>query len=338
MQDINLQDYLGVVAKRKKLFFAVGFLALFLMSGILLKGSVSAPKLYKITMYFDLGSLGVTDAGDNIYLDSKEKIKSKIYNTVFHWRVMDENKKAELFACGAALNFDVVLPDDVNLIGVSTIQSKNQVKSGEKLLNQLFDSLSKDFDKKILIEKKDFNNQILQIKRNIDGRKSSIALLEKKREIFEDREKRLFESLNVANENLIKLIQLRDELLNYPKKQINLDSVLFYLNVIQQNFDYANNLNSQLVEIKTEKEETLSEIRDLERVVNETEQEIKQKKAYEDEIRNIEIVQAPKVARCCPKTNIFRNFIGAIFLSMIIGIFAVFLAEFWKNMDKNDGK
>ena len=151
--------------------------------------------------------------------------------------------------------------------------------------------------------------------------------------ILETREKELIGEVKDTKANTEQLLIKRNALF---EKKIPGDDIssLLYTNTIQQNITYFNQLNNQLAEIKTKKENMANAIKTLQNEINNSSIEVEKLKADKESIRNINVVKEPQVSFNPAGPSRGQAVVLAGILSLMLGTFLAFFMEFLEKSKK----
>lgn len=327
-QEMDLRDYVLVLLKRRRLVLSVFFICVSVAAIV----SFFMPKIYEISMIVTPGALGVTDSGQFISIDRSENIKSMIESGALDANVVKElnlGPKELRIQLKAFQNND----EGSNFIRFSIKEEKNKTGLGLKILNQYYHEMV-DFYQGIIDAKQDsVDKQVAIITNTIKNQHNLIKLNEASLKITEEREKGLLNELKAIQDNTSQLIDKRSTLLDASARQSDAAS-LFASNMIQQDISYYNNLSNQLVNVRTTKENIGSTIKTLPITINDLEIEIEKLKSTKKGIRNITLIQEPKVSLEAVGPNRAQMVALSGIISLMAGIFLAFAVEEWERVKK----
>lgn len=318
-QEINLREYIDVIVKRKKLIIAIFFVSIVATAVI----SFITPKVYEVSMVIEVPTLGVTDTGNPIFIDSPDNIKAKIGEGIFNLSVVNALK---LDPQKTRIELKVSEPQDLTLLRLSINEPENEKELGAKILNQFFNELVDFYKNSVQTKKDDIDKQISLISNRIKDENDSIKLNEENFKILESREKEVTNEVKNIKVNTEKLLAKRDTLL---EKRVQADDVesLLYSNAIQQNIVYVAQLNNQLAYLDIKKDSTVNDIKSLQDEIAKLNIEMQQLKTKQEAIRNVNLIQEPQ-ALLTPSPSKKKNIVLAGILSLMAGTFLAFFMEF----------
>ena len=160
----NLYDFFKTVKKHWKMVLSIVAISTVISISMMGIKFFSTPELYEISMFIEPGTISEAN-GNKIPLDSANEIDERIKNKVYRWKLKEELIKP--FA-GVNLNFDVLNPEETDLVKIVSIQEKNNAANGIKLMNALFVEFYNDNEEKIKIRK-------MQLKERLDDINAAIA-------------------------------------------------------------------------------------------------------------------------------------------------------------------
>jgi capsular polysaccharide biosynthesis protein len=312
-QEINLSEYLAVLIKRKKLILAVFLVSVIAVAAI----SYMKPKVWNVLMIIEPSSPGTG------LLDTPSNLKARLDSGAFDLNVINA---LGLDPNNADVKLDVTRPKDSTFLTLSINESDSDKELGVRILNQFLVQLT-IFYKEIIDRKKDdMDKQISVIVNGVKSKRDSIRLIEGNLKIIETREKELINELKDTKTNTEQLVAKRNMLLE-NKSQVDEISSLLYLNTIQQNMGYFNQLNNQLADIKTKKENMMNSTEALQTDINNLGITIEQLKTTQNSIRNIAMIQEPRISPKPVDTHKIKIVLFAGMLSLMAGALLAFFLE-----------
>ena len=168
----NLYDFFKTVKKHWKMVLSITAISTVISISTMGIKFFSTPKLYAITMFIEPGTISGAN-GKKIPLDSANEIDERIKNKVYRWKLKGELIKP--FA-GVNLNFDVLNPEETDLVKIVSIQEKNNAANGIKLMNALFVEFYNDNEEKIKIRKMQLKERLDDINETIAAKNNMIEL------------------------------------------------------------------------------------------------------------------------------------------------------------------
>lgn len=323
--EIELIDIFRVLWKRKILIVA----------GIVLIGSLVygycqyQPKIYRVSMTVQPGTMFAADDGKRVFIDSLETIVGRINAGVYDDKIIDKAIQKSADEKPEDLEIKVNSPQnsDVLIIGYETAD----IKEGEAVLNALFDLL--------------LLNENGLVKNIVDNLNRKISLnhieLEKRKQIeqsyiinVQNIEKRIDElesDVTLMNKNSEYLSEERKKLLQRNTDADGALSVLLYSNTIQQNIEFVNNVKKDMNDHKLIKE------RELQKVITEkNEQKIITEDIYKteklrDNIVPMAVIKAPTPERTPVKPKVVVSVMLSLVAGFFVMIFISFLVEYIQN-------
>ncbi|MGA2775756.1 MAG: Wzz/FepE/Etk N-terminal domain-containing protein [Candidatus Omnitrophota bacterium] len=328
--DIDLNQYIKVLAKRKKTFVRV-FLSILAIG---LAYIVLAPKIYKITMIIQTP---ITEESlsekESPSLNMSENLKFLVINKAFNTEIM---KKLDLDPLKTDLYFYVSIPSNTNLMELSINERSKDRELGIKILTVLYDIVFKKYSGLIQLKNDEIDNEIKIIINNIVSLKENVDPLEERLKEITLRQEKLYDEIKSVSANTTDLVNKRDILLKNASKDNEMSSLL-YSNTIQLNLGYINQLNNQLADFKSRAIDRRSEIKNLKTQIDNYQIEIDKLKLKKQLFSNLKILKEPEASRYPISPSKKRSLILSIFLGFISAVSAVFLQEYWKNnLKKHD--
>jgi LPS O-antigen subunit length determinant protein (WzzB/FepE family) len=392
--EIELIDLLRVIWKWKYLIIG-GTIVCALAAAII---SFAMPKTYSIDMIIEPGILNIiSDGGEakRIYIDSPQNIKALIDVGSFENQIIKLlGKVSKNNDFPKTIKFKTSIPKESNALKVS--YETYNIEQGLLILTYLNKLLSEKYSQLITYYKKDLYSKIMQkettlskisakilkVKNDISTAQSKtdtvvkqktnkIATIksgvEAKKNQIRNSQKRIKDvQLEIVRitKNTDFLIEERNRLLASEKRETNILSSVIYINTIQQNIAYSNNLkneinngNNQIIrdqadierlenevsDLDVQKENLIkqtkyqistlkSQINDLESQRKYTSEEIKILEFQKDNVQNIQILKPPASYPdpIKPKKKLI------VILATFIGIFMMlFLSFFLEYISKN---
>lgn len=319
---IDLSWYIKVIVKRKMAFIAV-FVLTFVIG---ITNILFFPKMYRISMMLQPPAIGQSLTGAND-LETAENLKSMIENGFFNADLknrLKSNFNADNF------KFMVGIPSKTNILNVSIDMEKDKKESGLDILDGLNQSISFTFEKIIEARKKDVINQIKLNEANILNFKEKAKILQEKLREITIKEERLREELKVVN---IDVAEIRSERNLFLKENSTLWSApaLFIISYLQNNANYLNQLNEQASGLSERRNNLDLELKNTDFQIINCQMEIDKLNINKDFISNLKIVAQPRVPPNPINPGKKKFLAVSIAMGLLIGLFTVFLQEFWVN-------
>ncbi len=294
-EEINLRDYINVISKRKGTILTLFFLSVIITTVI----CYAMPRIYRISMVFERGSLGVREGGETLYSDSSTNIKAKIESGAFNSKII----KALNLRPERPLKFRVYSPRDSEILKVSIERKEEGIEDGIRILDQLLDELSNSYDQVEFI-KNSIEKEISAISNDITAKNNEIRLREEMLRMLEERE---------------------SELIN-ETKELKSGKALAKEDVILLN--YLNQLREQSVNLRVEKGEIEISIKNLQSEIEKLQVDIESLNLGKDRIHNMRLVQEPEVSSNPIKPKKRQNIALSAILGLMLGIFIAFFQEY----------
>jgi capsular polysaccharide biosynthesis protein len=325
-QEMTLRDFINIITKHKKTILTAFLISVILTTIV----SFIIPKIYEISMIMEPGVLEVTDSGNTTFIDSTGNIKAKIEAGTFDLNVV---KALELNPRKTKIKLKISQPKDSTFLKVSINEPESKKELGVKILNQFYSEVVNFYKNIVELKKDGIDKQIFIISNRIKSKNNAIKLNEENLKIVEAREKELIDELKGTKVNTEQLLVKRDVLL---EKKVPTDDIssLLYSNTIQQNISYFNQLNNQLTVMKTRKEDIANAIKDLPNEINNFDTEIEKLKAVKENIRNINLIQEPRVSFEPIGLSRRRIVILVGILGLMLGTLLAFFMEFLEKSKK----
>jgi len=313
-QEIDLAEYAAVLIKRWKLILAV-----FLASGIAAAVvNYLAPKVWNISMIIEPSMLPNTRL-----LDTPNNIKARIDAGSFNVNVIN----ALRLPPDTDIGLEVALPKLATFLTLSIKKPENDKELGVKILGQFFNELTAFYKQAVDLERDVVEQQRSIVANSVKSKYDSIKRLGENLKITEAREIELLGELKETRTNTEQLLAKKNLLLE-SKAQGDEISSLLYLNTIQQNMAYFNQLSNQLADNKAKKETVAGSIKELQTDISNLGIEIEQLKAVKAGIRNIVMLTAPEISTRPVGPRKARNVLLAAVLGLIGGAILAFFIDF----------
>lgn len=317
--EIDLRDYINVIIKRKKVIFTVFSVAV--ITTIIF--SFLTPKVYEVSMIIEPPIMSVTNTGVQ-NLDSVENIRAKIEEGAFNTKII---KGLDIKV--RSLQFNISQPSGTRLIKVSLVEAAEKTDLGIQILNKLLEALSLNYTKFIEDKKGEIDNQIAMVSGQTSRKEKEIKLKEEQLRILEERYQRLFDEIKEIKSNTERLIHKREALLAGKDTKDDVTSLLYTI-TLQQNISYFNQLQRELSNSAIDRENVLTVINNLTNNIDENQINIRNLEIAKNDMHNIILIQEPLVSLKAIGPNKRRNVAIAGVFSLMIGVFLVFLIEYWQ--------
>jgi uncharacterized protein involved in exopolysaccharide biosynthesis len=320
-REIDLSQYIKVLAKHKKTFLGVFLIILAIGLGYIL----FSPKIYRASMMIQppVGGEVLTGAND---LESAERLKALIVNNGFN----DDLRNKFNLGSENIIKFRVEIPERTNILQISVDRDSKTKEFGIVLLRNLIDLISNFYAKRIEVRANDTANQIKQNERAIANAKDKAKNLQDQINGITAREEKLREEIKTINANTAEILDKREGLLKNNVATDNV-SVLLLTNFIQNNLSYSNQLNNQLSDLSIRRGNLNLEIKSIDFQLQDFQMAIDKLTSSKIFVSNLRILSQPRVS----PDPISPNKPIALAVSLVMGLFfgacAAFLQESWEN-------
>lgn len=326
--EIDLIEYAKVLLKRKKVFIAV-FLLVLAVGFVRIQVS---PKIYKTTMILQPPVIGASLA-NKIYPETLENIRFLLFQGAFNAEVV---KKLNVDPAVAQLNFEALIPPNTNFLMISISQKAKNKELGAKILRTLFDILFEKYSVPTQLENNRIDSEVKITLNNIASMEENINSLEERLQEIRQREEGLLNEIKSANAYTEDLTHKRDRLLKDNLKSNEVDNV-FYLNGMQFNFSYINQLNNQLADTKARAIDRQLEIKNYKIMINKSQIELDKLKTEKQFSSSLKILKEPETSLSPASPSRNKSLALSIVMGLFFGVFAAFSQEFWaNNLKKHD--
>lgn len=363
--ELDLREIFLTLWRRKWLIARITF-AVVLVTALY---SIIHPKIYEVFMVVEPGIIDVTTDGKYDYLDTADNIKGKIESDSYLQRIL---KALHLTPNDMDFKFKANIPRNANVLVVSSEFQANKTDFGLQVLHQLLSELQNDYAREVRRKKDEYQKQILMkknqlseieiqrkdldqqigIKQGLSREKSEqIKLIISKLSICERRESDLLNDLKEVKGNTQRITSQRDQILKQTSvNNENGIADLLYSTTIQQNVAFFNELKNQINLNRIERENYKSNIKDLEKDINEIKLEVERLKLKQSEelkskieaigieledlqnkisqIQNIKTISEPTVSSHPVRPKIYLNIFMALIGGSILGIFLALILEY----------
>jgi len=320
--EIDLSQYIKVIAKRKKTLIAV--LLLTLAIGFIY--ILFSPKIYRISMMIQPPVVGQSLTGAND-LESAENLKGLIINGAYN----EELKKIlNIDLDKNNLDFKVVIPSKTNILQVNVDLENKKKDFGVILLRNLSNLISDSYTKSIEAKTNDIINQIKSNERAIIGAKEKAKNLQEQIKEVTSREDKLLEEIKSVSENTAQMLVKREGLLKSSAATENI-SILLLTNFIQNNASYSNQLNNQFSELSIRRVNLNLELKNIDSQISNFQTVIDQLNISKSFISNLKIIAQPRVSPNPISPNKKKILAISIAMGLFLGVLIAFFQEFWMN-------
>jgi uncharacterized protein involved in exopolysaccharide biosynthesis len=363
--EIDLREIFLTLWRRKWLIAGITF-AVVLVTALY---SIIHPKIYEVFMVVEPGIIDVTMDGKYDYLDTADNIKGKIESNSYFPRIL---KALHLTPDDMDFVFKANIPRNANVLVVSSEFQANKTDFGLRVSHQLLSELQNDYAREVRRKKDEYQKQILMKKNQISEievqrkdldqqigikqglsreKREQIKLIISKCSICERRESDLLNDLKEVKGNTQRITSQRDQILKQTSvNNENGIADLLYSTTIQQNMAFFNELKNQIDLSRIERENYKSNIKDLEKDINENELEVERLKLKQtgelkskidaigieledlqnkiSQIQNIKTISEPTVSSHPVKPKTYLNIFMALIGGTILGIFLAFILEY----------
>jgi hypothetical protein len=317
--EIDLREILNIIIKRKKIILGIFGISITVIG----MSALLQPKMCTVSMIIEPPTLGVTDSGGILQLDSSENLKAKIENEAFNQDII---KALNFNPQVQKIDFRISQPKGSNLIKIALLQRVENGEFGVKILNQLFNEATSHYNQLIMSKVSSVENQINIILNNINIKKNIRKLAEKNITLLEERESVLKDEIKNAKINMDKFTSKENALFD-EKNQADGVVVLLYANIAQQTMAYTNLLQNEIANVRVEKERVKTKIENLESEINNISLEVERLSLLKASIRNIGLIQEPQIFVHSIRQNIKKRVLVAGMLGAMFSIFLAFVME-----------
>jgi len=325
--EIDLHQYVEVLKKRKKAFFAV-FLLVVISGFAYLQFS---PKIYKVSMLIQSPTLetdlpvSASNMSDKNDLETAEKTKFLILSNFFN---VDLAKEMKVDLSASDFKFSVEIPQKTNVLKISTIVSEKEEKTGILLLETLVNLVSDYYTKRVDFKSAGIINQIKQNERAIENAKERIKNVQGQIAEIEIRKQKLFEEIKAVSANTAEMLSRREEMTKNNSESENI-AILFLSNIIQTNLAHSSQLNNQLSDLSIRIMGLNLETKTINSQISDFQMAIDKLKSSKDFISSIKIIEEPKISSS-PVSPDKKKILGlSILMGFVLGVTAAFVQEFW---------
>jgi hypothetical protein len=314
-QEVNLRDYINVIVKWKILIIA------FFMVPVIIYAlaRLNTPKIYDISMLIEPAAIGIADSGSCIYIDSPASLKARIDAGAFDSNVINALALGPQES-GFKLNISQHMGSMFLKFSISEPESRKEL--GLKILNQFFNELSDYYKGIIEARQKEISKRILITSSRIKSEKELVAFYEGKIGLSADLERQLVDELKAVKVG-------PDQLRAGSEAQLPA-----YSNTMRQKIAYINQINIQLADISVREESIVSHIKSQQSDIGDLNIEIEKMKAAKSGIKNITLIQSPRIALNYTTQSRGRNIVFVGILSLAAGIVLAFFIDHYKNIKK----
>jgi len=323
--EIDLSQYVKVIVKRKKTLIVVSLLTL----AIGLAHALFSPKIYRISMMIQPPVVGQSLIGAND-LEAAENLKSLIINGAFNENL---RKKLKLDPDKDKFEIKVVNPLKTNLLQVSVDLESKKKEFGVVLLRNLSEIISSSYANNIEAANNENESQIKASERAILTAKEKAKSLQDQIREVGIRETKLEDEITAINLNTKQILSKREELLENKTSAEN-ESILLLLNFMQNNLSYSNQLNNQFSDLSIRRVNLNLEFKSIDSQISDFQATIEKLKISKNFIKNLRIVAQPRVSPNPVSPSKKKALAISIAMGLFLGVFAIFLQEFWQKSKK----
>jgi uncharacterized protein involved in exopolysaccharide biosynthesis len=312
--EIELVEILRVIWKWKYLIL-VGTLVFALIAVVI---NLKKPEIYRINMLIQPGILEVTRAGKVIYVDSPENIKAVIEAGSFNGEILKYLRSSHKRNIPRFLEFEVKIPRKSDVLQIT--YESNQKELGIAIMEHLADQISLTYNDQIKNSRNAKDAEIQAREATLAILEGEISFLKESSKSTQDRIVDLKNYIDIMKENNSRLINDKD------RENDLLDS--FYNNIIQQNTTfislYNNEIYNYLNMIRNDRERITRLLTEIDRLSG----NIRDLKYEKDQIKGIEVLQAPAHRVRLVKPKIRLNIILALVVGVVVMFFLAFFIEY----------
>ncbi|MEI7482593.1 MAG: Wzz/FepE/Etk N-terminal domain-containing protein [Elusimicrobiota bacterium] len=321
-QEIDLAEYAAVLVKRWKLVLAV-FLTSVTAAAVI---NYRAPKVWNISMIIEPSMLPDAFSGSlpaAKLLDTPGNIKARIDAGSFDVNVVNALRLTPYYD----VRLEVSLPKLSTFLILSIKKPENEKELGVRILDRFFNELTAFYRETVDLKKDAVGLQISITANSVKSKYDSIKRLGENLKIIEAREIELLGELKETRTNTEQLLAKKNLLLESKAQGDDISSLL-YLNTIQQNMAYFNQLNNQLADNKTKKETVVGSVKELQTDISNLGIEIEKLTAAKAGIRNLVMIQKPEISTRPVGPRKARNILLAAVLGLFGGAILAFFIDF----------
>jgi uncharacterized protein involved in exopolysaccharide biosynthesis len=319
--EIDLSQYLKVLAKHKKTF--IGIFLLILAIG--LTYILFSPKIYRISMMIQPPVSGEVVTGGND-LESAGNLKALIVNNGFN----DDLRNKFNLGFENTIKFRVEIPERTNILQISVDRDSKTKEFGIVLLRNLIDLISNLYAKRIEVRANDTVNQIKQNERAIANANEKAKNLQGQINEITAREDKLREEIKTINANTAQILGKREGLVKNNEAIDNV-SVLLLTNFIQNNLSYSNQLNNQFSDLSIRRGNLSLDIKNIDSQISDFQMAIDKLNSIKFFVSNLRILSQPRVSSNPISPNKKIALAVSLAMGLFFGVCAVFLQEYWEN-------
>jgi|GEM_PF-1677729 len=325
--EISFRPYFEILLKHKMILALVFFLV-FLSGVAYLQLS---PKMYLISMMVQAPTLETdlpsveTDLSGKSNLETAENIKYLILSNFFSTELA-KRVKSDLTA--QELNFAVEIPQKTNVLKINIVLSEDKKELGVVLLRNLSDLISEYYARRINGKIMGIANQIKQNEEAIENSKERIKNLQNQESAIILRRDKLAEEIKAVTANTEEMLSRREELSKKGDGTENI-TILFLSNIIQSNFTFASQLNSQLSDLSIRIMGLPLEIKTINSQINDLQMAINKLKVSKEFISSLKVIDQPKISPSPVSPDKKKILALSMFIGLFLGVAAVFAKEFW---------
>ncbi len=320
--EIDPSQYIKMIVKRKKTFITV-FLLIFVIGSIYV---LFTPRIYKILMLIQPPVIGPSLTGANDF-ESAENLKGLIVNSVFNEELRG---KFDLESSNDKLEFKVEIPSKTNILQVSINLEEKKKELGVNLLQSLSKSITNMFAKSIEARVAEVSNKIKINDRGIINAKEKAKNLQQQIKEITVREEKIMEELKTVNLYTTQIWDKRDLYFKDSTTSGN-SPALFLASFLQNNTSYLNQLNTLASNLSIRRSNLDLDLINIDSQINTFQMEIDKLSSEKDFISNLRVVAHPRVSFNPIDSGKKITLVLSIAIGLFLGVFAVFLQEFWVN-------
>jgi len=288
-----------------------------------------SPKIYRISMMIQPPVVGQSLIGAND-LEAAENLKSLIINGAFNENL---RKKLKLDPDKDKFEIKVVNPLKTNLLQVSVDLESKKKEFGVVLLRNLSEIISSSYANNIEAANNENESQIKASERAILTAKEKAKSLQDQIREVGIRETKLEDEITAINLNTKQILSKREELLENKTSAEN-ESILLLLNFMQNNLSYSNQLNNQFSDLSIRRVNLNLEFKSIDSQISDFQATIEKLKISKNFIKNLRIVAQPRVSPNPVSPSKKKALAISIAMGLFLGVFAIFLQEFWQKSKK----
>ena len=319
--EIELMDYLRVIWKWKYLIVAGTVICA--VAAVVI--SFSMPEVYRVGMVIRPGILTISEAGNEVYVDSPENIKAIIEAGTFDKDILNDVGESDNNGLPESLSLKVNIPSGSNVIKVSYEAANADL--GLQILGRLGQLLLKNSDR-VEYFKSEYEKQIGLKKDEVAYCEARRRALQQHIKNIQKRMDELIPQIEFIKNNRNSLMKQRDKFLSNSTSESNVLAAVLHTNTIQQNIALENSYRQEIDEYITKRYDERLNLQELNDESKRLSEEIKGLEFKKNNVQNIEILQASTAGPHPIKPKIKLNVMLATVVGLFLTLFLAFFLEY----------